>query len=146
MVEVENTRDVAFDLRHTSGIEQARADELLLYIVRQDHVPFAPVDVAVSLSFVTELLDSADEFSLDRVGLTARGHVGMPQCACFLLVLHSAQHRCYRPARPGHLGALTAAMGVRSRQPVDRSSSGRRGRQVWRSFGALPLPKIPAVT
>ena len=106
---------------------KARADELLLYIVRQDHVPFAPVDVAVSLSFVTELLDSADEFSLDRVGLTARGHVGMPQCACFLLVLHSAQHRCYRHARPGHLGALTAAMGVRSRQPVDRSSHGHRG-------------------
>lgn len=55
----------------------------------EDHVIAAPVQVAVALSLVPQLLNGPDQFSLDRADLAARRDVLLPQRPGFLEIPHS---------------------------------------------------------
>jgi len=88
MLGVKEPADVLLDRTRGGAGEDARPDQLVPDAPGEDHVIIAPVQVAVALSLVPQLLDRPDELPLDRLSLAARRNVPQPQRPCFLVVLH----------------------------------------------------------
>jgi hypothetical protein len=88
VVMVEQPVDISVDPFDRRPVEETGARQDIPEVRAQQGVTCSPVDVAVPLRFVAQLLHGSEKLTLNRRRLSPRRHVRLPKLTSFLEVLH----------------------------------------------------------
>lgn len=86
---IAGTSEVSLDLGEGFGAEDIIRDQVVAQEANESLVTIVPVDVAVADRLITQLLDGAQQFTLNGVGLAFRRHIVGPDLPGLLEMSHA---------------------------------------------------------